>query len=188
MCVTCGSTLIGNYINFVVHLLTTAFSVISGDSSGGTIVLSTLVKLRDNGVKLPAGAILLSPWCDLTMSSASFNRRTHEDFAISWDYSRFLKKNNPCGKDVDPKLHSPLFMDLKQLPPLFISVGGAERFIDEVRELKEKLSQFGVETHYHEQQALFHGFSLLYNVMSEAKRAMDKAAEFIKSRLAELQD
>ena len=42
-----------------------------GDSAGGGMVLSMLVTLRDQGQPLPAGTILLSPWCDLTHSFPS---------------------------------------------------------------------------------------------------------------------
>lgn len=42
-----------------------------GDSAGGGMVLSMLVTLRDQGIALPAGAILLSPWVDLTHSFPS---------------------------------------------------------------------------------------------------------------------
>ena len=43
----------------------------AGDSAGGGMVLSILVILRDQGIPLPAGAILISPWVDLTHSFPS---------------------------------------------------------------------------------------------------------------------
>lgn len=45
--------------------------VLAGDSAGGGMVLSLLVVLRDRGLPLPAGAILISPWVDLTHSFPS---------------------------------------------------------------------------------------------------------------------
>ena len=42
--------------------------VIAGDSAGGGLALATLMYLRDNQYPLPSGAILQSPWVDLTMS------------------------------------------------------------------------------------------------------------------------
>lgn len=45
--------------------------VLAGDSAGGGMTLSMLVILRDQGIPLPAGAILLSPWVDLTHSFPS---------------------------------------------------------------------------------------------------------------------
>ena len=45
--------------------------ILAGDSAGGGMVLSMLVTLRDQGTPLPAGAILISPWVDLTHSFPS---------------------------------------------------------------------------------------------------------------------
>ncbi|KAI0506057.1 alpha/beta-hydrolase [Xylaria bambusicola] len=56
------------------HLLKThepSSIILAGDSAGGGMVLSVLVTLRDRGLPLPAGAILISPWVDLTHSFPS---------------------------------------------------------------------------------------------------------------------
>ncbi|KLU92144.1 lipase/esterase [Magnaporthiopsis poae ATCC 64411] len=45
--------------------------IIAGDSAGGGMALSILVTLRDRGIPLPAGAVLISPWVDLTHSFPS---------------------------------------------------------------------------------------------------------------------
>lgn len=45
--------------------------VLAGDSAGGSLVLSLLVIMRDQNIPLPAGAILISPWVDLTHSFPS---------------------------------------------------------------------------------------------------------------------
>lgn len=45
--------------------------ILAGDSAGGGMVMSMLVTLRDRGLPLPAGAILISPWVDLTHSFPS---------------------------------------------------------------------------------------------------------------------
>lgn len=45
--------------------------ILAGDSAGGGMVVSMLVTLRDRDVPLPAGAVLISPWVDLTHSFPS---------------------------------------------------------------------------------------------------------------------
>ncbi|EEB91492.1 hypothetical protein MPER_10138 [Moniliophthora perniciosa FA553] len=45
--------------------------VFAGDSAGGGLCLSVLTILRDMGLPMPAGAVLISPWVDLTHSSPS---------------------------------------------------------------------------------------------------------------------
>ncbi|KAK5626427.1 hypothetical protein RRF57_002142 [Xylaria bambusicola] len=56
------------------HLLKThepSTIILAGDSAGGGMAMSMLVTLRDRGLPLPAGAILISPWVDLTHSFPS---------------------------------------------------------------------------------------------------------------------
>lgn len=53
--------------------------VFAGDSAGGGLALSCLTVLRDLGLPLPAGAVLISPWVDLTHSFPSVMNNTHTD-------------------------------------------------------------------------------------------------------------
>ena len=46
--------------------------IFAGDSAGGGLTLATMMYLRDNGLPLPSGAIVMSPWVDLTMSCDSW--------------------------------------------------------------------------------------------------------------------
>ncbi|PLN75022.1 lipase/esterase family protein [Aspergillus taichungensis] len=52
----------------------------AGDSAGGGLALSLLVIIRDQGLPLPAGAILLSPWGDLTHSFPSIVKENPGDY------------------------------------------------------------------------------------------------------------
>jgi len=53
-----------------------AHLVVAGDSAGGGLTLALLQILRDTGLPLPAGGILISPWCDLTHSFPSVHTNT----------------------------------------------------------------------------------------------------------------
>ena len=48
---------------------------VMGDSAGGGLVFATLLKLRDEGVTLPAAAVALSPWTDLALTGPSMHAR-----------------------------------------------------------------------------------------------------------------
>jgi acetyl esterase/lipase len=54
--------------------------VLAGDSAGAGMVLSLLVILRDQSIPLPAGAVLISPWVDLTHSFPSVARDCPLDY------------------------------------------------------------------------------------------------------------
>jgi acetyl esterase/lipase len=53
--------------------------VIAGDSAGGGLTLALLQVLRDAGLPLPAGAVAISPWCDLAHSFPSIHTNTDTD-------------------------------------------------------------------------------------------------------------
>lgn len=50
--------------------------VVAGDSAGGGISLALLQIIRDSGLPMPAGGVLISPWCDLTHSFPSVHTNT----------------------------------------------------------------------------------------------------------------
>jgi acetyl esterase/lipase len=57
--------------------------VLAGDSAGGGMILSMMVVLRDRGIPLPAGAVLISPWVDLTHSFPSVAGESPLDYIPS---------------------------------------------------------------------------------------------------------
>ncbi|KAM6523588.1 hypothetical protein FSOLCH5_004205 [Fusarium solani] len=66
-----------------LHLLTVqdpTTIVLAGDSAGGGMVMSLLCVLRDQGIPLPAGAVLISPWVDLTHSFPSVSGEAPMDY------------------------------------------------------------------------------------------------------------
>ena len=46
--------------------------IVAGDSAGGNLALELQLALRDRGQRQAAGAVLISPWSDLTMPGSSF--------------------------------------------------------------------------------------------------------------------
>lgn len=54
--------------------------IVAGDSAGGGMVLSLLCLLRNQGLPLPAGGILISPWVDLTHSFPSVSTDAPMDY------------------------------------------------------------------------------------------------------------
>ncbi|ERS98067.1 hypothetical protein HMPREF1624_04845 [Sporothrix schenckii ATCC 58251] len=69
--------------------------VLAGDSAGGGMVLSLLVVLRDRGIALPAGAILISPWVDLTHSFPSLTVDAPFDYIPPYGFHQRPSKSWP---------------------------------------------------------------------------------------------
>lgn len=117
-----------------------------GDSAGGGIALSTLQQARDANLALPAGAMLLSPGTDLTMSGSSLLDNLNKDplfhiSALLWMMRRSLPNtvasNNP--------LVSPALGDFTGLPPLLLEVGSTEMLLDHSTTVAEKARDQGVD-------------------------------------------
>ena len=70
-------------------------NVLAGDSAGGGMVLSMLVTLRDQKLPLPAGAVLLSPWVDLTHSFPSLSRTDELDYIPAHGFLQKPSKSWP---------------------------------------------------------------------------------------------
>lgn len=154
--------------------------VIAGDSAGGNLTLATLIKLRDEGIPLPAGAVVLSPAIDYTGNSKTFleNAKTDPilgDIGVFWWISSYLG-----GADPNNPLISPVLADLKGLPPILIQVSKSEMLYDNSTRFAERAKAAGVDVTLQEWEDtvhVFQGFGL--QVLPEAKEALIKIGKFI---------
>ncbi|HEY6249733.1 MAG TPA: alpha/beta hydrolase, partial [Candidatus Angelobacter sp.] len=87
---------------------------LAGDSAGGGLVVATLVRLRDQGMQLPACAAGISPWVDLSGEYAVTNQDSCAMF-FPQDGLAFARiyLNGASGRS---QLASPLLTDLRGLP------------------------------------------------------------------------
>jgi epsilon-lactone hydrolase len=152
--------------------------VVGGDSAGGGLALAMMLALRDAGVELPAAAALFSPWTDLAATGESL---------IKNDDRCALFRGDKIGPGAlyylgtaDPKnpLASPLYGDLKGLPPLLIHVGENEVLLDDSRRFAERARAAGVAVEIKVWPVVPHDWQLV-PAMPEAKQSMREAAEFL---------
>lgn len=157
--------------------------VLAGDSAGGGLALSTLLALRDAGQQLPAKAILLSPWTDLSVSGASYVTRAERDFMITRDY--LLAEAHTYLGEQDPRtpLASPVFADLHGFPPLLIQVGSDEILLDDATRVAESAQQAGVAVTLDIIEGMWHVWHAAAAVryFPEGKAAFDQIADFVRS-------
>ncbi|KAH8835575.1 Alpha/Beta hydrolase protein [Flagelloscypha sp. PMI_526] len=158
--------------------------VVAGDSAGGGLCLALLMYLRDNNYPLPAAAILMSPWVDLTMSCESWDSNADFDVVPMPHPSDPL---NPVhlylGERTEEYLThpyaSPLFGDFKGLPPLLIQSGDAEVLRDEITLLAHKASLAGVHVQHELYEDAVHIFQI-YPFLESARRSFISMREFVK--------
>ncbi|CAI2180519.1 6031_t:CDS:2 [Funneliformis geosporum] len=162
--------------------------VVAGDSAGGGLALALLFYLRDNHMPLPGGAVLFSPWVDLTMSCASWDQNQHYDYLFKQKdedplhpVKLYLHPHEERAKLVTHPYVSPLFGDLNHLPPLLIQCGDSEVLRDEIYLLAHKASETGTTFVQHEvYEDMVHVFQM-FNFLEPATKALDSVGYFVKN-------
>jgi len=156
--------------------------VIGGDSAGGGLTLATAVSLRDAGDPLPAALVCISPWTDLTFSGESLRTRADADPLLS-PHGDALVKCYAADNDPAHPLISPLFANLRGLPPTSIHVGNDEILLSDSTRLKEKMQAAGVEVSLEIWNGMWHVFPVFAPLIPEAQKAIDRIAAFIKAHV-----
>ncbi|MBG0830018.1 alpha/beta hydrolase [Planomonospora sp. ID67723] len=151
--------------------------LVAGDSAGGHLTLATLLALRDRGVPLPAAAVCLSPWADLTDAPRRVNRLL--DPVIPAGRVDWLARRWTSGLDTRDPLVSPVFGDYTGLPPMMIVTGSTEVLRDEGRRVAERARAAGVPVTYEEWRRMPHVFPILADVVPEARKVFQHISRFL---------
>ena len=154
--------------------------VVGGISAGGGLTLSLLLKLKDLGDPLPAAAVPMSAWTDLTQSGESFHANDRADPSLSKAYLDCMAAYYLNGADPRTPLASPFYGALGGLPPLLIQVGTAEVLLDDSRLFAERAEAAGTEVAYEPWQDMIHGWHGFADVLPEARDAFDRIGRFFK--------
>jgi acetyl esterase/lipase len=131
--------------------------VIGGGSAGGNIAAATILRARDEGLPLPAAAVLMTPELDLTESGDTFQTNLGVDNVLvrSLMGANLLYAN---GHDLTDPYVSPLFGDFtKGFPPTFLQAGTRDLFLSNAVLMHRKLRAAGIDAELHVWEAMPHG-------------------------------
>jgi len=157
---------------------------IGGDSAGGGLTLATLLSLRDAGAPLPAAGVCISPWTDLSASGESIRTKASVDPMVTEGPLRAMAAAYLGGKDARTPLASPLFADLRGLPPLLVQVGDAELLLDDATRLASRARDAGVDVTLEVWEEMFHVWHAFAEMLPEAARACERIAAWLEPRLS----
>jgi len=155
--------------------------IIAGDSAGGGLTMATLVSLRDEGIELPAAAVCLSPWADLTFTGDSMIVKDKVDAMLGRDSLSWFAGLYLAGQDASHPLASPIFADLSGLPPLLIHVGGEEVLLDDAIRLNKAAKKAGVDVSLEVWNGQMHVWHLMSAIVPEGKHAIEVIGTFVKN-------
>jgi epsilon-lactone hydrolase len=157
---------------------------ISGDSAGGGLVLATLQALRDDGDRLPAGAVAISPWADFSLSGESMTTNAdHDPLVPGPDLLRMMVQMIiGDGDPADPRV-SPLYGDWSRLPPLLVMAGSIETLRDDADRAVEAARKAGVDATFLEGDGMVHIWPIYADRLPEAREALARIGEFLGRHL-----
>ena len=153
-----------------------------GHSAGATLALSTLLRLRETALPMPACAVVLSPITDFTLSGETLTDNAERDVLGIEEFHQvrgaYLGTADPAGAP-----QSPLFGDCSGLPPLLIGCGESEMLRADATRFAERAASAGTDVTVHVYELMPHGFPVLpFDAAADLSR---RVGAFIRDRLAE---
>lgn len=154
--------------------------VIAGESAGGNLVLSLLMRMRKAKLPLPACAVLISAATDLSGVGlyASYRENHSRDALVPPEalpriVSAYVNGRDPAHPDI-----SPLNGDFKGLPPLYFLASRHEVLREDTILAFHKARDAGVNAEIKIWRGLMHAFPLFIQ-LPEAQAARADIVRFI---------
>ncbi|HZI18986.1 MAG TPA: alpha/beta hydrolase fold domain-containing protein [Pyrinomonadaceae bacterium] len=156
---------------------------LAGDSAGGGLALALLLRARDEGLPAPGCAVCFSPWTDLSGSGESVRANDGRCvFLRPENCAEFAGAYLAGASPLDPYA-SPVFGDLRGLPPVLLQVGSTELLLDDARRVHEKIGEAGGLSELEVYDDVAHCWQMLDGFVPEARTALRSAARFVGQHL-----
>jgi acetyl esterase/lipase len=156
--------------------------IFAGDSAGGGLTVATMLALRDAGDPLPAAAVLLSPFLDVTGSGESIKTRAAQDPWFRPEHLSYIADYYCEPHQRQFPLVSPVFADVEGLSPMFIQVGDDEILLSDSERIADACVAAGIDVELEIWPEMWHVFQVFTRKMPESRQAIDKMGTYIQSR------
>jgi acetyl esterase/lipase len=162
---------------------------LAGDSAGAGLALALVgaQSSKDSADKLPApsAVAVMSPWIDLALVGDSMKSKASSDPLLSLEALSAAVRLYLAGKEPRDPRASPLYGDLKGLPPVFLHVGEDEVLLDDARRYATKVEESGGNAELHVWQGMVHVFPANLALLRAAKEALELTGAFLRAHLVE---
>jgi monoterpene epsilon-lactone hydrolase len=156
---------------------------VMGDSAGGGLAFATLLRLRDEGLPMPAAAVALSPWTDLALTGESYRTNARADSMLIAEQAPAIARHYLADADPRHPYASPLYGDPTGLPPSLIQVGSDEMLRDDAVRMADKLRAAGCSVELEIWPRMPHVWQLFARVMPEAREAVAHIGAFVQRQM-----
>ncbi len=154
----------------------------AGDSAGCALFAALLLAARDEGLPMPAAAVMFSPLLDMTGDAPAYRDRAESDAMITRDAliaarGVFLGDQSPTDASV-----SPVFGDLRGFPPLYVQVGPSEVLIDDALAFARAAMIADVEVRLDTWPRQQHVWQLYASILDEGAQSIERAGRFLAGK------
>jgi epsilon-lactone hydrolase len=155
---------------------------VMGDSAGGGLVFSLMLRLRDEGSPLPSAAVALSPWTDLALTGPSLKLNANADPLLNAEDPPQFVEDYLAGADPRTPYASPLYGDPAGLPPTMIQVGSDEVLRDDAVRMADRMRKAGCQVELEIWPRMPHVWHAFAPLIPEARRAIERIGSFVRDR------
>jgi acetyl esterase/lipase len=157
---------------------------VSGESAGGGLAIALLLALRDADLPMPSSVFLMSPMTDLTLSGNTITEKQAVDPLFTAEALRRRVPDYVGAADPTDPYISPVFPDLRGLPPMLIQAGSYEILLSDAIRLAGRAAEADVSTTLDVTPGVPHVFQAYAALLDEGDAALDRAAGFLKGHFS----
>lgn len=157
-------------------------TAIAGDSAGGGLTLATAVRLRDEGDFIPGALLLLSPWADLTQSGETITTKAAVDLTLPLAMLTEGAGAYLGQGDAAQPYASPVFADLRGLPPMLLQVGDQEILLSDATRIAAGARAAGVRATLDVWPGMWHVWHAF--PVPEGRAAIQQAGTWLRGEIA----
>ncbi len=161
--------------------------IMTGDSAGGNLVLSTALYLRDHNIPLPKIIIAISPWTNVANDFPSIKFNEKKDIILG--ENGLIMRNqiyDPIyfqGANIKNPYVSPVNGDYKEIGNLLIQVGGHEILLDDALKVAQKARETGCNVKITVYDEMPHDFQVLIPQLEQSQKAWNEIKNFIEENI-----
>jgi acetyl esterase/lipase len=152
--------------------------IVAGDSAGAGLAVAMVHRARAEGLPLPAGLILFSPYVDIDHNAYTIKTNVSTDYLPVRELSAPNDWYAPQDQRTNPEA-SPIRADLSGFPPMLVLVGGAEMILADSLRLAENAKRDGVECELVIEPDMPHVWPVLVPWDPASRRALRTCAGWI---------
>lgn len=156
--------------------------VVMGDSAGGGLTLALLVAARDEGLPMPAAAVCLSPWTDMTASGGTMETNAASDYLPANKIPHAVAMVVGDADPTDPRV-SVINADLHDLPPLQVFAGGREVLLDSITAFVDKARSQGVDVDFVVEPHMYHDWLTVLPGGVSSMLTMERITDFVAAKV-----